>query len=449
MASPRTLQRRQKPLPKFDSRPVGEVSLPAEQTRNIQHVHNAPVNLFTEARSIPSPRLRQRQRKKFPAAFGERPQTAPSKDSITSAKTLAATERERATRNKSDKLDQAKKFKNMVKARVAKHVQQERLRVVNRRRAWQELEEDAQKTANVWGQGQLQIQPVGQPTIVDSDKPKSRARKISLHQHLLNMTAQREAARVALFAHSAQGSQIISDVADAKYSAPSTEEKHSHSDAASGPAASTTSRAPDSREEPVDFSAEFRKSSEGLPVDMHMHAGTFDYDEIERQSAARLLAVTRAAESKAAREAARRYRRKKELQEKRKQRHEQMQAHAAAQEARVAAAREENGKTMEEFQASQPNSPVSITEEEKEVREKNAAARYVNALRVRLLDRLKTNNMQVPDLCSCPPPEEDVTVASSSALWNHCANNCEFYNNPRDVKRIVSDLVGNMKYSLI
>ena len=58
----------------------------------------------------------------------------------------------------------------------------------------------------------------------------------------------------------------------------------------------------------------------------------------------------------------------------------------------------------------------------------------------------KEKNMEVPPLCSCA--DSMGALESGKPIWDSCANNCQFRNNPKDVKRIVSDLVRSVKYSL-
>ena len=79
-------------------------------------------------------------------------------------------------------------------------------------------------------------------------------------------------------------------------------------------------------------------------------------------------------------------------------------------------------------------------------RQRETASRYITALRKRLLYQLKEKNMEVPPLCSCA--DAVGALESGKPIWDSCANNCQFRNNPKDVKRIVSDLVRSVKYSL-
>ena len=79
-------------------------------------------------------------------------------------------------------------------------------------------------------------------------------------------------------------------------------------------------------------------------------------------------------------------------------------------------------------------------------RQRDTTSRYITALRKRLLFQLKEKNMEVPPLCSCA--DSSGSLESGKPMWDSCANNCQFRNNPKDVKRIVQDLVRSVKYSL-
>ena len=139
------------------------------------------------------------------------------------------------------------------------------------------------------------------------------------------------------------------------------------------------------------------------------------------------------------------------MKERRAKKEKQIEAQRKAHEEKIAEMRtvnEHERSVAAELEKTQSESLESARKSQalKAQRQRETATRYITALRQRLLYQLKEKNMEVPPLCSCA--DSMGALESGKPIWDSCANNCQFRNNPKDVKRIVSDLVRSVKYSL-
>ena len=289
-----------------------------------------------------------------------------------------------------------------------------------------------------------------------------KSTKLTLDEHIVNVTANTQAARMALFAHSKQGRLAMKQAVQPHLNVPAF---------SVGPANDVDT----SVSSETDDDADNNKSNKKLEGDFNIENNSdeyvpgnggawranisyataktegFDTHNIDRASAQNLVYKVRKAEMKAQRESARRSMELKRMKERRAKKEKEIEAQRKAHEEKLAQMRtaneHERSVTME-LERTQSESIESARKSQalKAQRQRETASRYITALRQRLLYQLKEKNMEVPPLCSCA--DAVGALDSGKPIWDSCANNCQFRNNPKDVKRIVSDLVRSVKYSL-
>lgn len=73
---------------------------------------------------------------------------------------------------------------------------------------------------------------------------------------------------------------------------------------------------------------------------------------------------------------------------------------------------------------------------------KDELFRSLRALESRLEAKAAAKNIQVPKLCNC---DHAKTSHSTTPVWERCANNCKFFNNPQAYARALSDVFRSLK----
>ena len=447
--------------------PGFQVSLPLGSIKNFQHLHNAPLSQYSpQAVASPSPKA-QKMRKRVvaqqqpPEAF-KKNNYLPEPPTKTAVQNAAHHSRLASTRlqEKQAKLAQ---FQKRIKARVSNRVRKEKENAMRKRQAWVQLENKAESTARRVAQGVKSSLKTNRSMVTYSKTPSlKKSTKLTLDEHIVNVTANTQAARMALFAHSKQGKLAMKQAVQPHLNVPAF---------SVGPANDVDT----SVSSEADDDADNNKSNKKLEGDFNIENNSdeyvpgnggawranisyataktegFDTHNIDRASAQNLVYKVRKAEMKAQRESARRSMELKRMKERRAKKEKEIEAQRKAHEEKLAQMRtaneHERSVTME-LERTQSESIESARKSQalKAQRQRETASRYITALRQRLLYQLKEKNMEVPPLCSCA--DAVGALDSGKPIWDSCANNCQFRNNPKDVKRIVSDLVRSVKYSL-
>lgn len=456
--------------------PAGvQVSLPLGSIKNFQHLHNAPLSRYsTQAVASPSPKA-QKIRKRVVARQQnsnrnsyERNNVLPEPPMKNAVQNAVHHSRMASTRLQ-EKQAKLADFQRRIKARVSNRVKKEKENAMKQRQAWVELENKAASSARRVAQGVKNTLKTNRSMVTYSKTPSlKKSTKLTLDEHIVNVTANTQAARMALFAHSKQGKLAMKQAVQPHLNVPA----FSMGSAINNKEATIVGEVENSMDDSIDENNESIKqvgkdfSLEHNPDNYvpgnggswranisYTTAKTegFDTHNIDRASAQNLVYKVRKAEMKAQRESARRTMELKRMKERRAKKEKEIEAQRKAHEEKITqmrTANEHERSVIMELEKTQSESMESARKSQalKAQRQRETATRYITALRQRLLYQLKEKNMEVPPLCSCA--DSVGALESGKPIWDSCANNCQFRNNPKDVKRIVSDLVRSVKYSL-
>ncbi len=455
--------------------PAGvQVSLPLGSIKNFQHLHNAPLSQYsTQAVASPSPKARKMKKrivvqqqssnnKHFESNFFPEP---PMKSAVQNA----AHHSRMASTRLQEKQAKLAAFQRKIRARVSNRVRKEKENAMKQRQAWVQLENKAQNSARRVAQGVKNTLKSNRSMVTYSKTPSlKKSTKLTLDQHIVNVTANTQAARMALFAHSKQGKLAMKQAVQPHLNVPAFSMGAAVNNKEAAVVGDDENLMDDSMDEnnvsrtqvDKDFNIEDNGANyvsgnggKWRPNISYATAKTegFDTHNIDRASAQNLVYKVRKAEMKAQRESARRTMELKKMKARRAKKEKEIEAQRIAHEEKIAQMRtaneHERSVTME-LEKTQSESIESARKSQalKAQRQRETATRYITALRQRLLYQLKEKNMEVPPLCSCA--DSIGALESGKPIWDSCANNCQFRNNPKDVKRIVSDLVRSVKYSL-
>ena len=456
--------------------PAGvQVSLPLGSIKNFQHLHNAPLSQYsTQAVASPSPKaqkMRKRVVEQKPASSNNNnfennffPEP-PMKSAVQNARHHSRM----ASTRLQEKQAKLAAFQKRIKARVSNRVKKEKQTAMKQRQAWVNLENKAESSARRVAQGVKNTLKTNRSMVTYSKTPSlKKSTKLTLDEHIVNVTANTQAARLALFAHSKQGKLAMKQAVQPHLNVPAFSMGAAINNKDATVVGENESPMDDSMDENNDSSRQVDKDfnienngddyvpgngGKWRPNISFATAKTegFDTHNVDRASAQNLVYKVRKAEMKAQRESARRTMELKKMKERRAKKEKQIEAQRKAHEEKIAEMRtvnEHERSVAAELEKTQSESLESARKSQalKAQRQRETATRYITALRQRLLYQLKEKNMEVPPLCSCA--DSMGALESGKPIWDSCANNCQFRNNPKDVKRIVSDLVRSVKYSL-
>lgn len=78
--------------------------------------------------------------------------------------------------------------------------------------------------------------------------------------------------------------------------------------------------------------------------------------------------------------------------------------------------------------------------------------RYVKALKNLMIEKFSEKNIVIPNICSCGQLQKNLdtllekgNVSVLSIVNTECANNCIYYNNNKEYKKALSDIIGSVK----
>ena len=193
--------------------PAGvQVSLPLGSIKNFQHLHNAPLSQYsTQAVASPSPKaqkMRKRVVEQKPASSNNNnfennffPEP-PMKSAVQNARHHSRM----ASTRLQEKQAKLAAFQKRIKARVSNRVKKEKQTAMKQRQAWVNLENKAESSARRVAQGVKNTLKTNRSMVTYSKTPSlKKSTKLTLDEHIVNVTANTQAARLALFAHSKQG----------------------------------------------------------------------------------------------------------------------------------------------------------------------------------------------------------------------------------------------------
>ena len=468
---PKRIRGQAPPTPKaVKANPTDNVALPLGSIKNFQHFHNAPLSNFTPVAS-PSPK---KNRKKVPSSSlpsfpsekartkSNSPLPTSPKNAVECAKIQGAMANERL-KKKQEKLSN---FQKRLQARVSQRVRKEKENAAKARLGWVQLEKKAEKTARRAATGVESASRVTRAKPTDRSTWKKNP-KVSLDDHIVNVTTQAQSARMALFAHSRAGKRAMQQAAVPQAMPTFTMNNPAAVRAGSSGVESPVGKQskdgePDSTVGPdgidmIEVAKDTVPAVGGgwvpklayLPAEAN--GGGFEPHNIHRASASNLVAKVRKAEMDSQRERARRNMEEKKAKQRRAKKEVEIEAQRVAHEERMSVQRSVNEQERDERRELEKSHAESADATRKSQllqakRQRDTTSRYITALRKRLLFQLKEKNMEVPPLCSCA--DSSGSLESGKPMWDSCANNCQFRNNPKDVKRIVQDLVRSVKYSL-
>eukprot|EP00949_MAST-11_sp_MAST-11-sp1_P000811 g811.t1 len=426
-ADAKDVAKKQPPLP---SSP--QISLPFEPIRNFQHDHNAPRAAF-KAKAVYSPRILETSSS---ASHGTEKQVwrkstrIMAKQSTENAASQAMRLRQKANHAKRSKDEQLRTFQKRLQRRVTDRVKNERQAVEKRRGEWAKLESSALRTAKEVAQEVSSGNEFPQATFGYGRQLRSN---VPLKAHIEDVSRSVTSARAAMLAHAIQNVPASTDASAAIALEETVDDGHD--------------------EENAERKAGVVEQHAGSPAatSMTFRRGASP-GEVDRRSASNLVAVVRKAEMEAQREAARERNQQRRAAQRRARREAELLKHRQQQEKEIDDLRLANEEARAEDAAAEAQAKLakSTGAEEQALqaqRQRDTAVRYINALRQRLLLRLKEQDMELPPLCSCFQGEMTGS-ASNLPMWEYCANNCQFFKNPQDVQKIVGDLMRSVKYSL-
>jgi hypothetical protein len=451
-----------------------QVALPLGSIKNFQHFHNAPLSATKHAKAIPSPKAKARKRAQVaedvpPVKLDEAP-PPPDTNTGSPPNTPNAREKAEAVSTATNQRLQAKQarlrdFQRKLSQRVSQRVRKEKENAAKARSGWVSLQKKAEKTARRMANGVEGVNARVRAAPLESSSWQ-KGPKVTLDEHIINVTAQAQSARMALFAHSAAGQRAMNQatapkqVAHPAFSVPPHAEQDKNLPNFSKRGDESSVQEPDGiTPDGIDM-VEVAKDTvpivgggwvPKLAYARHKQTDGFEPVNVHRACAGHLVANVRKAEMHAQRLAARRGMEHKKAKEARKRREVEIESQRIAHEENMVKQRAivevERSQTME-LEKSQAESANTTRKSQvlQAKRQRDSATRYITALRQRLLFQLKERNMEVPPLCSCA--DSTGSLESGKPMWDSCANNCQFRNNPKDVKRIVQDLVRSVKFSL-
>ena len=373
------------------------VSLSQHDSRRVQMAHNGPIPAH---KSIASPRHKARQSSVGfkPSTFSTvRPSTSPLSEP-TSYNTMSAGARARARQHqmaleKRDRDEHNAQFKANLKKRLSNKVQSQRKEAEKRKQAWSSLEEKSRKNAADWVAGDAD------PNIVvdeDTSENDSMAHPCDLQSHLLNITAQSNRARAALFSRSRATTATTAAAAANR----TNEVGGTNDDAA------WATEVADAVLQDISAGAEWQPN-------LSLLFGEVNKNFIDQQSQSHLRDAVRRSESKAQRAHAQRYRKEMQLKKRVARKEREKEKMHALQDMRVEESRMAHEKAREEYELFLNQAETGVDELKKssmkrEMLEENVASRYFVALRQNLLTKLNKQGLHVPTICSCVPPEGEI-----------------------------------------
>lgn len=70
------------------------------------------------------------------------------------------------------------------------------------------------------------------------------------------------------------------------------------------------------------------------------------------------------------------------------------------------------------------------------------SVRYITALEDRLRRKAEARNIQLPNLCNC---DHGKAYRGTKPVWERCANDCVFHNNPQAYARALGDIFRSLE----
>jgi hypothetical protein len=306
-----------------------------------------------------------------------------------------------------DKDEREARFKANLKKRLSSKVHSQRKEAEKRKQAWSALEEKSRKNAADW------VASDADPTIImdentTDDNTSSMAHPCDLQSHLLNITAQSNRARAALFSRSQRPAAMTTIKATTTATAeqndaegPSAEQENDVSDDAAWAA-----EVADAVMQDISAGAEWQPN-------LSLLFGQVNKSYIDKQSQSHLRNAVRRSESKAQRAHAQRYRKEMQLKRTMARKEREIGKVHALQDMRVEESRMAHEKAREEYELFLNQAEAGVDElkqssMKREKLEEHVASRYVVALRQNLLTKLGKHGLHVPKICSCVPPEGEI-----------------------------------------
>ena len=385
------------------------VRLSDHHPRRVQMAHNGPIPVH---KSIPSPRQKARHRL-APSTFsleGTRNSNRPN--SPVSAEDRASARRQEMATKQHIKEERAVQFQAALKKRLSKKVKKQRQEAEQRRQAWVALEVKSKQKAADWiaHENEMELANGSSSQRSDSSGTSPDRAPRTLQNHVLNITAQSQKARAALFSRK---SRMLSEPRTGRKATAEAAANVVTATPSSTVSAATTTTTTTNGKNDIDSNNDNDDTTTTNTTfwspDMSFNNGMIDGSSIDRQSQAHLVVTVRKAEAIAQREHAQKYRahvlRKTAI----ARREAELEKRQALQDSRVEEARMANEKAREDYEEflkvaeEGVNAMASYTRNQVKL-EENVSARYVTALRQNLCTKLNRKGLHVPNLCSCVPP---------------------------------------------
>ena len=386
-APPEKLKNRQPPIPSVAVERGGGI------VRNVQLVHNAPGSMYMgRAKAIPSPRAKSK--KKLGRNHSGDAFASPVADAVQISAGEAATSwQQQVEQQQAAKAAAQSEFRKKMSKRISRRIQGKKANLNVYQQAWSDRASQAVNQAEAWANEVIESNVAHEDAKKPAGKKSVGGRKrsqLQLNQHILNVTANSQAARLALFAHSREGKEVIAGLGRDQM-------------APASPSAQNQALG-SGRSEGTDTLQNAHERNHERSVILAVE--NMDADDIESYNASQLVAVTRAAEGFAQRMVARKYREDKQRRERRAKRRARLKAEEERQEKLRQEMLASKKKSIEDYENFKTTATKGVEElaQSQEVlasRQKLVAARYMKALRLRLLNKMRKHDLEVPNLCGC------------------------------------------------